>query len=527
MTEDVLINVNAFETRVALLESGALQELHLQRADGATVTGNLYLGRVVRVLPGMQSAFVDIGLERPGFLHVRDIRGSHWPQADAAREAGRDSPLIERLLAEGQSVLVQVAKDPIASKGARLTTHLALPSRYLVLMPCSAHVGVSQRLEDEAERERLRAGVEALRERTGAPISHGWIVRTLAERAPEAELHGDMTFLNRLWTRVEACAAAVTAPALVYEELPVQVRVIRDLVGGSVTSIRIDCADTFAAVGRYVDQFLPELRERVLLHDEATPLFERFGVEAELERALSTRVPLRSGGYLIIEQTEAMTTIDVNTGGFVGARNLEDTVYRTNLEAAAVIPRQLRLRNLGGIVVIDFIDMDDPEHQRQVLRSLERAAEADPARIRVSGISVLGLVELSRKRTRESLVQQLCEPCPSCQGRGFSRSPASVCFEILRSIQREIRGRRIAGPEASGAARDAAISEAEEGLCLVRAGQPVLDQLLDDGAAELDTLSGQLGVPIRLQLEPCYGVDQFDVVLTPGRPGAQDRGLDG
>lgn len=525
MTEDVLINVNAFETRVALLEGGALQELHLQRADGASVTGNLYRGRVVRVLPGMQSAFVEIGLDRPGFLHVRDIRGSHWPQADAAREQGGSAPLIERLLAEGQSVLVQVAKDPIASKGARLTTHLALPSRYLVLMPCSAHVGVSQRLEDEAERERLRAAVEAFRDETGAPASHGWIVRTLADRAPEAELRADMAFLTRLWERVEACAATVTAPGLVYEELPVQVRVLRDLVGGSVASIRIDCPQTFAAVGRYVDRFLPELRERVLLHEETTPLFERFGIETELERALAMRVPLRSGGYLIIEQTEAMTTIDVNTGGFVGARNLEDTVWRTNLEAAAVIPRQLRLRNLGGIVVIDFIDMDDPEHQRQVLRTLERAAEADPARIRMSGFSTLGLVELSRKRTRESLVQQLCEPCPSCQGRGFSRTPESVCFEILRNIQREVRRRRAIGTgvraasEGPGAGAEA---RADESACMVRAGQAVLDRLLEDGAADLDALSVELGLPIRLQLEPCYGVDQFDVVLTPDRPRGPD-----
>ncbi|HSG87705.1 MAG TPA: Rne/Rng family ribonuclease [Pseudomonadales bacterium] len=501
-SEDVLINVNAFETRVAVLENGRLQELHLQRADGASVTGNVYRGRVVRILPGMQAAFVDIGLERPGFLHAKDIRGSHWPDVEAARQATRPPPPIERLLAEGQAVVVQVLKDPISTKGARLTTHLALPSRFLVLMPFSDHVGVSQRIEDDAERERLRALVLRLRGEAGLPDSHGFIVRTVADGATELALRADMAFLARLWSRVDAYREAVAPPALVYEDLPLHVRVIRDLVDANVASIRIDCADTHAALGRFVDRFLPELGDRLLLHDEATPLFERFGVEAELERALSTRVPLPSGGYLIIEQTEAMTTIDVNTGAFVGARSLEDTVFRTNLEAAEVVPRQLRLRNLGGIVVIDFIDMDAAEHRREVLRILEQAAAADPARIRVSGISTLGLVELSRKRTRESLVQQLCEPCPHCLGRGYGRTAESISFEILRTLAREARRQADAGPAVPSTPR----------ACVVRAGQAVIDHLLDDNAADVDALAARIGMPIRLQLEPCYGVEQFDVV---------------
>lgn len=499
MTEEVLINVNPFETRVALLAGGSLQELHLQRAAGNSVTGNVYQGRIVRILPGMQAAFVDIGLERPGFLHVRDIRGSHWPAVESARDGGVPAPPIERLLAEGQAILVQVAKDPIGTKGARLTTHLALPSRFLVLMPFSAHLGVSQRIDDETERERLRTLVEAQRLRLGADPALGFIVRTVADRAAEAELAADMAFLLRLWSRVDACRDAVAAPGLVYEELPVQVRVIRDLVGADVSAIRIDCPDTHAAIGRFVDRFLPELRDRLHLHDEPTPLFDRFGVEQSLERALGPRVPLRSGGHLIIEQTEAMTTIDVNTGGYVGSHSLEDTVYRTNLEAAAVIPAQLRLRNLGGIVVIDFIDMDDAEHQRQVLRTLEKASEGDPARVRISGISTLGLVELSRKRTRESLVQQLCEPCPGCQGRGYRRTAESVCFDILRALYRDARQRALDG---AGPAHG----------YVVRAGQSVLDRLLDDSAGDVEQLAARIGAPVQFQLEPCYGVEQFDLV---------------
>jgi ribonuclease G len=502
MTEDVLINVNAFETRVALLENGQAQEIHLQRAGGVSVTGNVYQGRVVRILPGMQAAFVDIGLDRPGFLHAKDIRGSHWPEVERIREQGNGGPGIERLLTEGQSVLVQVSKDPIAGKGARLTTQLALPSRYLVLMPCSAHLGVSQRIEDEAERERLRSIVRDRRLAQEVPAGHGFIVRTVADRVSEQELAADMAYLERLWTRVDACCRAVTAPALVYEELPVQVRVIRDLVGGSVDSIRIDCPETHAAVNRFMERFLPELRDRVVLHQEPTALFDRFGIEEELARALSTRVPLKCGGSLIIEQTEAMTTIDVNTGGYVGARSHEETVYRANLEAAAAIPRQLRLRNLGGIVVVDFIDMGDPEHQRQVLRTLEKAAEPDPARIRISGISDLGLVQLSRKRTRESLVRQLCEPCGSCNGRGYRRTAESMCFEIFRAILRDRRAR--------------ATEPCTDGSYLVRAGQPVLDRLLDDNADEVEELAEHLGLPVRFQLEPSYGIEQFDVVLMQG-----------
>lgn len=490
MKEEVLINVNPFETRVALLQNGALAELHLERASGGSVTGNLYRGRVARILPGMQAAFVEIGLTRPGFLHVRDL------QRPAGIDADAPLPCISTLLREGQNLLVQVAKDPLANKGARLTTQIALPSRLLVLMPDVDHVGVSQRIEDEVERERLRALVAGLREEAGS--GHGFIVRTVAEGAEEAELRADLAFLCRTWQRIDAWQRACSGAGLVYEELPVQIRVIRDLVSPRVSSIRIDCPDTFERAQRYVERFLPELADRLALHGETVALFDRHGVEDELRRALERKVPLKSGGYLLVEQTEAMVTIDVNTGGFVGSHALEETVFRTNLEAAAVIPRQLRLRNLGGIVVIDFIDMEDPEHQRQVLRVLEKACEQDPARIRLSGISSLGLVEMSRKRTRESLLQSLCEPCQECRGRGFARTPESTCHEILRAILRDASKR--AQPVSGG-------------VYLVRAGSRVIDRLLDESALDVAALSERVRQPIRYQVEPCYGVEAFDVVL--------------
>ncbi|MEE4362003.1 MAG: Rne/Rng family ribonuclease [Pseudomonadales bacterium] len=498
MNQVVLINVNAFETRVALLESASLQELHLQRASGPGVTGNLYLGRVARVLPGMQAAFVDIGLERPGFLHVKDVRGSHWPQLEAARESGDDVPGIERVLREGDAILVQVAKDPLAGKGARLTTHVALPSRHLVLMPFSNHVGVSQRIEDEAERERLRECVEALRCETGEP-TRGFIVRTVAEGADEDALRADMRVLDRIWTRVcQQQQAARSAPALIYEELPVQVRVLRDFVGPEVTAIHIDCVSTHARALRYVEQFVPALRDRVRLYEDAVPLFDRHGVEEELARALDRRVPLKSGGHLVIDQTEAMTTVDVNTGSYVGERSHEETVFRTNIEAASVIPRQLRLRNLGGIVVVDFIDMEADGHRAEVLRALEAACAADPARIRISDLSGLGLVELSRKRTRESLARQLCEPCASCGGRGYTRTAESICFEIFRALLRDAMRRSERPAHAA---------------YLVRATQAVLDRLLDENADDVERLAARVGLPIRFQVEPSYAIEHFDVVL--------------
>jgi len=513
MREEILINVNDFETRVALLQEGALQELHLQRSGTASVTGNLYRGRVERILPGMQAAFVDIGLERPGFLHVKDIRlplpVAPWDEAGEATEeasAGAErTPEITDLIAEGESLLVQVAKDPIASKGARLTTHVALASRSLVLMPFTRHVGVSQRIEDDGERERLREVLQELREAEGECGYYGFIVRTAAEGAGAEELTADALFLHRMWERIQRQDQRAAPGALVYEELPVHIRVIRDLVGRDIEAIRVDCAHTYERIARFVERFLPEVRHRLEHYDAPTPLFDRFGVEEEVGRALDARVPLKSGGHIVIEQTEAMTTVDVNTGGFVGSRNLEETVFRTNLEAAAIVPRQLRLRNLGGLIVIDFIDMEDAEHQRQVLRTLEKGCEADPARTRICGISSLGLVEMSRKRTRESLAQQLCAPCDACTGRGFLKTAESMCFEVFRAILRD------ADKRARGGERVQACSAYQ-----VRASQLVVDRLLDENAADVEALAARVGLPIRIQVEPIYTAEQFDVVLMQG-----------
>jgi ribonuclease G len=497
MSEELLINVNDFETRVALLAGGALQEVHLARAEGYSLTGNIYLGRVERIVPGMQAAFVNVGLERPGFLHARDIEGPRLMLGDAP-----ERPLdIRDLLHEGQQLMVQVAKDPIASKGARLTAALAIAARYLVLMPFNEHIGISQRIEGEVERERLRLVVAQLRSAQG--LERGFIVRTAAEGVDRAVLERDIRLLGRLWDKVVEKQRQVACPGVLYQDIPLHIRVVRDLAGPELEHIRIDHAETYRRVRDFVNEFLPEFTHRVHLHQEGRPLFERNGVEDELQRALEKRVPLKSGGYLVVEQTEAMTTIDVNTGGFLGVTSLEDTVFRTNLEAAQVIPRQLRLRNLGGIIVIDFIDMQDEEHQRQVLRTLERASESDPARVRFDGFSSLGLVLMSRKRTRESLVQQLCDPCAYCGGQGYVKTAQSTCIEAFRAILQDARTR--AGSEARLSSGNMEY--------LIRAGGGVVDRLLDEDAGQLAALSQEVGRAVRLQVEPSYGPGQFDIVL--------------
>ncbi len=498
MDEELLINVNGFETRVALLKSGSLVELHLQRSGSYSLTGNICKGRVVRIMPGMQAAFVDVGLARPGFLHVR---GLHLTEFDAD---GVEAPLpdIRSLIREGQEVLVQISKDPISGKGARLTTHLALASRYLVLMPFNPHVGVSQRIEDDAERERLRSLVEALRVEYGMERC-GFILRTVAEEASEQKLREDIAVLRRIWERVERRVVEHEGPGLIYEEMPIHTRVLRDMAGADLQAVRIDDAVTYRRVKEFSEQFLPHILPLLQHYDAPTPMFERYGVEDEINRALQPKVPLRSGGHLVIEQTEAMITIDVNTGGFVGVRTLEDTVFRTNLEAAAVIPRQLRLRNLGGIIVIDFIDMTDEEHRRQVMRTLEKACEADASRIRLADFSHLGLVEISRKRTRESLAQQVCEPCPVCSGKGLVKTTETVCFEIYRAILRS-------------QSRHPNLVKADDGSeFLIRASQTVIDRLLVEEAENVSCLAKQVQRSIRFQVEPSYGPEQFDLVRVP------------
>jgi ribonuclease G len=488
VSTEIVINVSPRETRAALLENGVLQELFVERASRRGLTGNLYKGRVSRVLPGMQAAFIDVGLERTAFLHASDIvqpddaeNGGSAPRTDSIRE----------LVSEGADILVQVLKDPLGTKGARLTTFVTIPSRYLVYMPFGHGIGVSARIENEDERQRLR---EAVQSTVVEGDAGGYIVRTAAEGAAPEALRADMLFLRRLWEVLDAMARTARPGTLVHEDLALPLRLMRDLVGEGVDRVLVDHEATCDRMREFATTFMPALGARVERYTGSRPIFDLHAVDEEIQRSLDRKVALKSGGYLIIDQTEALTTIDVNTGAYVGHRNLEETIYRTNLEAAVAIARQLRLRNLGGIVIIDFIDMQEEEHRRQVLQALEKALATDHARTNVSTVSPLGLVEMTRKRTRESLAHQLCAPCAACEGRGYVKTAETVCYEIFREILRQ-----------------AGQFDFQE--LLVLAHQDVIERLLDEESAALGELEVLTRKPIRLQTEALYLIDQYDVVL--------------
>ncbi len=491
MSEEILINVTPVETRVALVENGMLQEAYIERTSRKGIVGNIYKGKVVRVLPGMEAAFVDIGLERAAFIHASDVVPA--PQDEEETPGPRTVPDIRSLLREGQSLVVQVTKDPIGTKGARLTTQLSIPSRFLVFMPGVSHIGVSQRIEDEEERARLKNLVEqaASEDETA---SGGYIIRTAAEGASDEDVVADMAYLHRVSRSVQERMEKAPAPSVVYKDLPLFIRTVRDLIRPQTEKIRIDSRESHERVMEFVREFVTEFADRVEYYPGERPIFDLYSVEDEIQKALSRKVQLKSGGYVIIDQTEAMTTIDINTGAFVGHRNLEETIFKTNLEAARAISRQLRLRNLGGIIIIDFIDMVDPEHQRQVHRMLEKMLERDHAKTKITGVSELGLVEMTRKRTIESLGQILCEPCPICDGRGFLKTGETVCYEIFREIMRVNR------------AYDA-------DSYLVMASQAVVDRLLDEESDNVADLETFIGKTIRFQVEPFYSQEQYDVVL--------------
>ena len=490
MSEELLINVTPVETRVALVENGMLQEVYIERSSCRGFVGNIYKGKVVRVLPGMEAAFVDIGLERAAFIHVSDIASSANVDDAENLESNAD---IALLLREGQELIVQVIKDPIGTKGARLTTHLSIASRYLVYIPSVEHIGISQRIEDEVERERLKQLVLSCQEGNDDAGS-GFIVRTAAEGAGEDEFTADIKFLERLWKKLKQRIKENKVPSVVYQDLPLFTRAIRDLVKPQTEKIRIDSKESFGIVKEFSENFLIDVSNRLEYYPGERPIFDLYNVDDEIQKALGKKVQLKSGGYLIIDQTEAMTTIDVNTGGFVGHRNLEETIFKTNLEAARTIGRQLRLRNLGGIIILDFIDMEDEEHKRQVLRMLEKMLERDHARTTVSCVSELGLVEMTRKRTTESLGQTLCEPCPVCDGTGVLKTAETVCYEIMREILRVNR------------AYDA-------NVYLVMASQNVIDRLLDEESDNVADLETFIGKQIKFQVEVMYNQGQFDVVL--------------
>lgn len=485
--EEILINVTPSEVRAALLENGVLQEVYIERATRRGLISNIYKGRVSRVLPGMQAAFIDIGLERTAFLHASDIASPD------AVENSDEVPNIKDLVREGDGIMVQVVKDPLGNKGARLTTYITLPSRHLVLLPHSDTVGVSARIEEGEERERLRDMVVGMLEEHG--LKCGAIVRTVAEGASEEAVSADLRYTLKLWDIVQQRCGLANVKTLVHEDLSLALRVLRDLVTTDVENILIDSESDFTSMQEFTRTYLPDAEPKLELYKRRRPIFDLHGIEDEISRSLDRNIPLKSGGYVVFDQTEAMTTVDVNTGGYVGHRNLEETIYRTNLEAAVAIARQLRLRNLGGIIIIDFIDMEEENHRHKVLQVLEKSLSRDHARHQVTPVSPLGLVEMTRKRTRESLQHILGEDCPGCSGRGFVMTAETVCFEVFREIIRQSRQ-----------------FEFEE--VLVLAHQDVIEMLLDEQARSLGELAEQTGKSIRLQPESLYLQDQFDVVLT-------------
>ncbi|MEX2470067.1 MAG: ribonuclease G [Pseudohongiellaceae bacterium] len=491
MSDEILINVTLMETRVALIEHGLLQEIFIERHNKRGHVGDVFRGKVIRVMPGMEAAFVDIGLERAAFIHASDIM-----PLDAQGFEVRDAePLtIQELLREGQHAIVQVAKDAISTKGARLTTNITLPSRNLVYLPRSKHLGISQRLEDEGERERLLEVLRGVLADEGWEENGGFIIRTAAEGAGASELAEEIRFLRRLWAKVTERIARDDGIRAVYREVPLYMRTVRDLITADVEKVRVDDVATYNEIRQFLKDFVPELDTSVELYEGQRPIFDLYAIEDDINKALGRQVKLKSGGDLIIDQTEAMTTIDVNTGGYLGTRNHAETILKTNLEAAVAIARQLRVRNLGGIIIVDFIDMQDPEHQRQVQRTFAKALEKDHARTSITGISQLGLIEMTRKRTRESLGQILGSHCPICEGRGTLKSPETVCYEIFREMLNVARAY-------------------ENDVLLVMASQVVVDRLLDEESDTLARLEELIGKTVKFEVESMYTQEQFDVVL--------------
>ncbi len=482
-----MINVRPREVRAAVVDDGVLRDLLIERASRRGLVGDIFKGQVSRVLPGMQAAFVDIGLERTAFLHASDIA---LPQHAAANTQDRPRPNVRKLVSEGSEILVQILKEPIGNKGARLTTFITIPSRYLVLMPMGTGLGISARIEDAAERARLKEVMESL---LPAESDHGYIIRTAAKGAGLDALRTDKLYVDRLWETVNRDAAESPCGRVIHEDLPLPVRVIRDLGNRDIERVLVDSEEWLQKLKDFAECFAPDLVSILELYTGRGPLLDLYGVEDEIERALARKVELKSGGYVVIDQTEAMTTVDVNTGGYVGRGNLEETIFRTNLEAAVAIARQLRLRNLGGLVIIDFIDMEVGAHREQVSSALETALASDHAKTQITQVSPLGLVEMTRKRTQESLEHIMCQPCPTCHARGYIKTPESICYEIFREILRQHR-------------------QCEFGELMVLAHEDVIEMLLDEESSTLAELEELVGKPISLQTQALNAQDQFDVV---------------
>lgn len=483
LRHEILLNFTPLETRVAVVEEGLLQEILIERATHRGLVGNVYLGKVTRVLPAMQACFVDIGLERCAFLHAKDV-----PVSDVESEC-----LIQALVTEGQDLLVQVIKDPIGKKGARLTAEVALAARHLVLMPFASQVGISQRIEDKRNRDYLKS--IATRALASQALDCGVIVRTAGDGHTAEDFEEDLVYLKRVWDNIRTEQKVTKSPALIFEELPLTHRLIRDQIRRDTIRVWIDSLETFNRLSQFVSKFMPDLAHLMQHYQGDRPIFDLYQIEEEIEKALSCQVDLKSGAYLVIDQTEAMTTIDVNTGRFVGKHTVEDTVFRTNMEAAEAISRQLRLRNLGGIVAIDFIDMEDEQHQRQVLQMLERSIEGDSVKTRIYGLNELGLAILTRKRSRKCLSDLLQESCPQCRGTGQIKTAETICHEIFRTVMREYQA-----------------YSAE--ITTVIAAPPVIDRLIDQESDSLADLENFIHRPIRLQVDSSFSQDRYEVVVS-------------
>jgi ribonuclease G len=490
MQQDILINWSPQEARVAIMENGAIQELHVERALERGLVGNVYLGKVARVLPGMQSAFIDIGLERAAFLHVADVwhRQADGEAPFAAKGTAPVVP-IEKQIFEGQALMVQVIKEPIGTKGARLSTQISIAGRLLVFLPQDDHIGVSQKIPS-SQRDELRARLVQLAGTQGG----GFILRTNGEDANDSELADDIGYLRKAWARIKDASTRLPPQSVLHQDLSLLQRVLRDMVSESTQTIRVDSREQFDALKAFGAEFMPAAAEKLQHYKGERPIFDLFSIEEEIAKALGRRVELKSGGYLIVDQTEALTTFDVNTGGFVGARNFDDTIFKTNLEASQAIARQLRLRNLGGIIIVDFIDMVREDHREAVLGEFRKQLAKDRVKTMAGGFSQLGLVEMTRKRTRESLAHMLCEPCPTCEGKGIVKTPRSVAYDIFREILREAR-------------------QFNPREFRVVASPKVIELFLDEESQHLAGLSEFIGKPVSLQSEAAMGQEQYDIVL--------------
>lgn len=484
MSNELLINITPTEKRVALIENGTVNELFVERSEKRDLVGNIYKGKVVRVLPGMQAAFIDIGLSRTAFLHINDMV---W-------QRNQNPPNIAEVLHPGKVLTVQIMKDMLGTKGARLTTDLSIPSRYLVLMPFSQQIGISQKIEDEQERERLKNMIERLQSQHKLPGSV--IVRTAAENVADSDIEQDMLYLVKLWEHIQKKKINLLAPSLVFEDLPLPQRIVRDFAKDNTHKILVDSREYYQYLQQFIDEFMPNLTQKLIHYPGEKPLFDLYNVEEDVQKALQRRIDLKSGGYLMIDQTEAMTTIDINTGSYVGSRNLEDTVFKTNMEATQAIARQLRLRNLGGIIIIDFIDMQETHHREQVMAQFEKMLERDYAKTKITQVSELGLVEMTRKRTRESLEGILCEPCPTCEGRGYIKTSETICYEIFRELMRYAR------------------TYEKQHHFTVIAHRAVIDRLLTTEASAVADLEHFLNRVIKFQVETLYTQEQYDIILS-------------